>query len=133
MLELGGDKIELGARVRLLEMIAIGGEFARRGALKGKDRLLLVADREDRALAVMRAQPGEEFAAANSSPGWARMTASARSSRSATRSSRSFPFKAPRRANSPPIAIISKRRTRAPSSILSPPSSSIHSAPARPC
>src|ERR1700682_3637368 len=58
------DRIEVQAR-RLepgLEMPALVGEFARRRALERKDRLLLVADREDRAGdAVARAFAGSEF------------------------------------------------------------------------
>src|SRR5690349_17697177 len=55
-------KFQSGVDELPLEQSAARVEFARRGALKGEDRLLLVADREDRTLdALARALAGREF------------------------------------------------------------------------
>ncbi len=61
MLELAEHECQPGVVVRLLEMSMHGGELLGRRVLERKDRLLLVADRENRALEIARALAGGEF------------------------------------------------------------------------
>ena len=61
MLELARDKIEPAVAIGALEMPPHQRELLRRRVLKRKDRLLLVADGENRARQIARALAGGEF------------------------------------------------------------------------
>ncbi len=62
MLELSKDEIHVGVAVRACEVIAIFRKLGRHRTLEREDRLLLVADREDRARPVVRPETREELA-----------------------------------------------------------------------
>src|SRR5882724_13446412 len=61
MLELAAAEFKPGRLVAALELSAPLGELARLGALEREDRLLLVADREDRSRRLARTLAGGEF------------------------------------------------------------------------